>query len=85
MGRTVYTEASKKLGAGLADARRDAGLLQEDLAARLGKDQSVISNIERGHRRVDVLELYAIARALQVEPVELFARVTGSFPRQIEI
>lgn len=85
MGRTVYSEASKALGAGLADARRDAGLLQEELAARLGKDQSVISNIERGHRRVDVLELYAIARVLKVEPVELFARVTGSFPREIEV
>lgn len=85
MGRTVYTEASKKLGAGLADVRREAGVLQEELAARLGKDQSVISNIERGHRKVDVLELYAIARALKVEPVELFARVTGSFPRHIEI
>jgi len=85
MGRTVYTEASKKLGLALAEARREAGVLQEDLAERLGKDQSVVSNIERGHRSVGVLEFYAIARALQVEPVELFARITGSFPHQIEI
>jgi transcriptional regulator with XRE-family HTH domain len=85
MGRAVYSHASKTLGASLADARREAGLLQEDLAARMGKDQSVISNIERGHRRVDVLELYAIARALGLEPVELFARVTGSFPHHIEV
>ena len=85
MGRTVYSEPSKKLGAGLAEVRREAGVLQEELAARIGKDQSVISNIERGHRRVDVLELYAIARALNIEPVDLFARVTGRFPKKIDI
>lgn len=85
MGRTVYSEASRKLGAGLAEVRREAGVLQEELAARIGKDQSVISNIERGHRRIDVLELYAIARALQIEPSDLFARVTKGFPTTIEV
>jgi transcriptional regulator with XRE-family HTH domain len=85
MGRTVYSEPSKKLGAGLAAVRRETGVLQEELAARIGKDQSVISNIERGHRRIDVLELYAIARALGIDPVDLFARVTGQFPEKIEV
>lgn len=85
MGRTVYSEPSKKLGAGLAEVRREAGVLQEELAALIGKDQSVISNIERGHRRVDVLELYAIARALDIEPVDLFAKVTGRFPKKIDV
>lgn len=85
MGRTVYSEPSKKLGAGLAEVRREAGVRQEELAALIGKDQSVISNIERGHRRVDVLELYAIARALDIEPVDLFAKVTGRFPKKIDV
>ena len=85
MPKALYSEASKLLAAGLAEARRDAGLHQEQLAQRLGKDQSVVSNIERGQRRVDVLELYAIARALAIEPLDLFARVTDGFPRDIEV
>lgn len=85
MAKTVYSEASKALAASLAEARRGAGLHQEQLAERLGKDQSVISNIERGQRRVDVLELYAIARALGIEPSDLFARVTADFPPIIAV
>lgn len=85
MGRTVYSEPSRKLGAALAEIRREKGVLQEELATRLGKDQSLISNVERGHRRIDILELYAIARALDIDPVDLFARVTEGFPHQIEV
>lgn len=85
MGRTVYSEPSLKLGAALAEIRREKGVLQEELAARLGKDQSLISNIERGHRRVDALEIYAIARALDIEPVDLFSRVIHGFPHKIEV
>lgn len=85
MGRTVYSEPSLKLGAALAEIRREKGVLQEELATRLGKDQSLISNVERGHRRIDVLELYAIARALNIEPIDMFARVTEGLPHQIEV
>lgn len=85
MGRTVYSEPSLKLGAALAEIRREKGVLQEELATRLSKDQSLISNIERGHRRVDVLELYAIARALDIEPTDLFTRVIDGFPYEIEV
>ncbi|MGJ8478715.1 helix-turn-helix domain-containing protein [Sphingobium yanoikuyae] len=85
MGRTVYSEPSLKLGAALAEIRREKGVLQEELATRLGKDQSLISNIERGHRRIDVLEFYTIARALDIEPADMFARVTEGFPHKIEV
>lgn len=47
----------------LREIREEAGLRQEDLAARLNRTQAFVSKAERGDRRVDVLELRDICRA----------------------
>ncbi|MDG2532751.1 helix-turn-helix transcriptional regulator [Sphingomonas sp. HITSZ_GF] len=56
----------------IADARKQAGLTQLEFAEKLGRSQSYVSNIERGQRRVDLLEFYAICVVLQLDPVEMF-------------
>lgn len=43
----------------LIEARTRAGVTQVELAARLGRHQPFISFVERGERRVDVIEFYA--------------------------
>lgn len=48
----------------LRQIRIDAGLRQEDLAEKLGQPQSFVSRYESGERRVDLLELGEICRAL---------------------
>lgn len=58
---------------------------QAELAALLGKNQSFISNIERGQRRVDVLEFCAIAIAINRNPVALFTTLAEQLPEQIDI
>ena len=50
----------------LRQAREEAGLSQEGLAKRLGDTQSFISKVERGERRLDVVELRAFCRALKI-------------------
>lgn len=52
----------------LADARKKVGLTQQDLARKLRKPQSFVSNYEKGQRRIDVLELLRIADALKADP-----------------
>ena len=69
----------------LAQTRRDMGVPQVELAALLGKDQSYISNIERGQRRVDVVEFYAIAKAIGLDPVEWFAQIVKDFPAIVDV
>ncbi|MGD9713206.1 MAG: helix-turn-helix domain-containing protein [Thermomicrobiales bacterium] len=74
MAKSVYTDAQGSLVAILVAARKESGLRQADLAERVGKDQSYISNIERGQRRVDLVEFRALASAMNVDPVVLFKR-----------
>jgi DNA-binding XRE family transcriptional regulator len=77
----IDPEQHKIVGACLAAARRKASLTQKELAEKLGKPQSFVSEYERGQRRVDVVELLAISRALDADPIDLFctiaARTTG--------
>jgi DNA-binding transcriptional regulator YiaG len=65
----------KIVGAALAAARQRANLTQQELARRLGKPQSFISAYEGGMRRVDVVELLVISRALGVDPLDLFVKL----------
>ena len=85
MSKTVFTGAHKHLVRVLKDARTKSGLKQEELAERLGRERTMISLIETGQRRVDVLEFYAIAKALGVNPTELFDELSKKLPDSIEI
>ena len=49
------------VGARLRLARREAGLTQEQLAARVGRKKNWLSDIERGRRGIDVHTLQRIA------------------------
>ena len=71
MPSSIFTQRHQALIAFLATARRDAGLTQVELATRLGRPQSFVSKVERGERRVDVVEFCEIAEALGHDPAEL--------------
>jgi transcriptional regulator with XRE-family HTH domain len=77
----VETEHYRIVGAFLAAARRRAKVTQQELTARLGKPQSFVSEYERGQRRVDVVELLVMSRALGVDPLVLFAEIAKSAGR----
>lgn len=66
----------------LVEARQKSGLTQAELAAQLEKDQSFVSIIERGQRRVDVLEFVALAKAMGEDPTRLFTSVVKRLPKQ---
>lgn len=48
--------------------RNAAGLTQRELAAKLRREQSFITRIEKGERRLDVIEFYWLCRACGVAP-----------------
>jgi transcriptional regulator with XRE-family HTH domain len=59
----------------LVQARRAAGLNQVELAEKLGRPQSFVSKIEKGDRRIDVLELIAICHHLRIDPADVIIAV----------
>lgn len=60
------------IGQFLRDARVAAGLTQRALAGRLHRVRSYPAKIEAGDRRLHVEEFVDYARAIGVDPVELF-------------
>ena len=50
----------------LRKTREQAGITQEDMAARLGETQSFVSKCERGERRMDIVELREFCKAMGI-------------------
>lgn len=73
----VFTPAYACARGVLLRARRRSGLSQRDLARALGKANSHVTRIERGQRRIDLIEFHAMAQVLGHDPVELFSEVAA--------
>jgi transcriptional regulator with XRE-family HTH domain len=78
MAKTIFTEDHRLFVAALRDVRRRKNVTQEMLSQILGRDQSYISNIERGQRRLDVIEFADIAKALGEKPEGLYSKIMAS-------
>lgn len=75
MEKSIFTNEYGVLLALLRKTRSKAGLTQVQLAARLGQSQSFVSKVEIGERRLDVIQLRTICRALGTTLSELVARL----------
>ena len=73
--KTLRRSGHRRLIAVLVTTRETVQLTQRDLAHLLKRPHSFVSRVEAGERRVDVIEFIEIARVLDVEPKQLFAKV----------
>lgn len=67
MAKTLYRTENSVLRAMLRVAREQAGLTQVDVSKTIGKSQTFLSDVERGVRRLDVIELWEICHAMGVD------------------
>ncbi len=72
---SIRTVESDALVIVLRSARKSAHLTQRELSLKMGKSFSYIAKIEKGTRRVDVVEFIEIAVALGIDPNGLFKTV----------
>jgi ribosome-binding protein aMBF1 (putative translation factor) len=75
MRKSVHSEAQEHFCKVLIDARKNAGLSQQELADRLKRPQSFVAKIEAGERRVDVIEFITIASALAKNPSQMIQMI----------
>lgn len=75
MPKTILTGANAVVVEAVRAERKRAGLTQDQLAERIGKDQSWVSLVERSQRRLDVVEFIEVAEALDVDPSALLGEI----------
>ncbi len=69
--KSIYSNEYEVVTKRLREARESLGLTQSEVSAKLQKPQSYISKIERGERRIDIVELAKVAK-LYKRSVEWF-------------
>lgn len=69
MDKTVFSERGRRLARLLCELRQEAGLTQTELAERLDVPRQIISRMELGERRVDLVELDTICTALGISTI----------------
>ena len=78
--KALHTTRYRAFLARLRQARVDAGLTQDEVAARMGRPQTWVSKCELGERRVDFVEIEDFAAACE-KPLEFF-RTTAQVRRR---
>ena len=68
-------------GRRVRELRKERGFSQEELAHRAGLHYTYVGGIERGERNPALVNIGKIARALKVEPAELFSKIRAGRQR----
>ena len=71
MPASFRSRRHQRLAELLVQYRLAAGLKQSDVAEVLGKHQPLITNMENGQRRIDVVELLELAEIIGFDPHEV--------------
>jgi len=74
MEKSIYSKEYSLFLEQLRNAREEKGLTQTEVAERLGQTQSFVSKVERGERRIDIVELRGLCSAMDIS---LLAFVEG--------
>lgn len=75
--KTLHSARGFELRQRLRAAREEAGITQQDLAAKLDKPQSFVSKYETGERRLDVIEFVDVCQALEVDAAGFLSGLSG--------
>lgn len=72
MSNIQDTRVQKRFGERVRELRKKKDLSQEALALTCDLDRSYIGGVERGERNISLVNIQKIAKALGIDPKELF-------------
>jgi transcriptional regulator with XRE-family HTH domain len=76
--RRAKADIRERFGFALKTCREEAGLTQEELAARAGIHRTYLSDVERGSRNICLMNIERVAAALSMPLSDLFGLVERS-------
>ena len=82
MEKTIYTREYDAVVQLLRAARKTVGVTQVELAERLGLTQSLVSKMERGDRRLDIIEVRTICLAIGISFPEFVTQLERSLGKR---
>jgi transcriptional regulator with XRE-family HTH domain len=72
MDKQLEQQIKKSFGTSVRAMREQKGLSQEGLALLCGLDRTYIGGVERGERNISLINIHKVAKAIGVNPKELF-------------
>lgn len=78
MARALASPSHTVLRRLLVEARKDAQLTQQQVAAKLGLPQSYVSKYENGERKLDVIEFLAVCDVLGASTADIIENIRRS-------
>jgi transcriptional regulator with XRE-family HTH domain len=81
MAKTLHSRHNEVFLTMLRRLRESRRLRQTDLAKLLGRSQASVSNVERGERRLDFIELIDWLTALDVEVISFVSMLDAELRR----
>jgi transcriptional regulator with XRE-family HTH domain len=68
VNKAIYSKQGERLREALVEMRKNAGMTQRDLAAKLKRERNLVGRVEVGERRLDVVEFYWFCKACGAKP-----------------
>lgn len=81
MTKAIYREEYVVFLTVLKQRRQDAGLTQEECSRALGRPQSFMSDVERGVRRLDIIQIRDLCKVMGCDLVELITAFESELRR----
>ncbi len=75
MPKSPHSPLYRRFLRAIKQARQDSGLTQVEVAEKIGRPQSFISNCESGERRIDVAEFVYLCSVYGVEPTQVLGEM----------
>ena len=83
MSKSIYREEHRTLLSLVREGRESRGMTQADVAEKIGLTQARVSDLERGGRRMDVLEYLDYCAAIGLDPIATLRRVVETAKKRV--